>query len=62
MNYFKKEGSKMLGSIYLRGIKFEVDNDDPSIIIFAADDRQWQLRASSAEIAQAWRNDMEYYT
>ena len=59
--YYKKEGGKAAGAIYLRGIGAELDNEDPTQISFMAEDRQWTLKAETKEEARAWLNDMLAY-
>lgn len=59
--YYKKEGGKALGAIYLRGVVAEHDKEDPAIISFMAEDRQWTLKAESRDEAEAWLYDMSAY-
>eukprot|EP00117_Sycon_ciliatum_P018023 scpid6270/ scgid5335/ Formin-F; Diaphanous-related formin dia1 len=59
--YYKKEGGKALGAIYLRGVVAEHDKEDPSVISFMAEDRQWTLKAESRDEAEAWLYDMAAY-
>lgn len=59
--YYKKEGGKVLGAIYMRGVPAELDNEDQTTISFMFEDRQWMLKAESRDEAQAWLQDMLAY-
>jgi len=60
--YFKKEGGKNAGSIYLRGCPVRLDLDDPAVILIQTEGRMWMLRASSAMEAARWKEDLEFYS
>lgn len=63
LNYYKKaDGGKPINSIYLRGCPLEIDPNDPLIVLIKTDDRDWSLRAATAEEACAWKEAMSFYT
>jgi len=63
LNYYKKaDGGKPINSIYLRGCPLEIDPNDPLIVLIKTDDRDWSLRAATAEEAYAWKEAMSFYT
>lgn len=63
LNYYKKaDGGKPINSIYLRGCPLEIDPNDPLIVLIKTDDREWSLRAATAEEAYAWKEAMSFYT
>ena len=52
--YSKKENTKPVGSIYLRGCPVQQGFDDPTMIHVESEDRDWQLQAETAQDAKEW--------
>ena len=54
LHYFKKENTKPVGSIYLRGCPIQQEYENPEIIHIEAEERDWQLKAGTANEAKDW--------
>eukprot|EP00117_Sycon_ciliatum_P047373 scpid58200/ scgid33838/ Disheveled-associated activator of morphogenesis 1 len=61
--YYKKEGGKPLGSVYLRGMSPPpaLDESHTGMIVFFVEGKKWQLVSKTREEASAWLRDMLYY-
>ncbi|XP_022802689.1 uncharacterized protein LOC111340162 isoform X4 [Stylophora pistillata] len=63
LNYYKKaDGGKPINSIYLRGCPLEIDPNDPLVILIKTEEREWNLKAVTAEEACAWKEVLSFYT
>ena len=61
MDYYKKEGGRNVGNIFLKGCPVGVAPDDPCIFFVQSEDRTYTLRAESATEAKRWRVDIEWH-
>ena len=52
--YSKKENTKPVGSIYLRGCPIQQEFEHPTVIHIESEERDWQLRAETAKEAKQW--------
>eukprot|EP00730_Choanoeca_flexa_P004949 TRINITY_DN11846_c5_g1_i1.p1 TRINITY_DN11846_c5_g1~~TRINITY_DN11846_c5_g1_i1.p1 ORF type:complete len:1636 (+),score=587.46 TRINITY_DN11846_c5_g1_i1:537-4910(+) len=60
-HFYKKEGGKNQGSIYLRNCPVRLDPDDATVVLVQTEERLYTLRASSAMEAARWKEDMSFY-
>eukprot|EP00051_Salpingoeca_urceolata_P007194 m.95448 g.95448 ORF g.95448 m.95448 type:complete len:1713 (-) comp15154_c1_seq2:26-5164(-) len=61
LNWFKKEGGKNVGAIYLRGTRIRSDPEDPTVILIQTEQKLHQLKAAAVNEAQEWLSDLECY-
>ena len=59
--YYKKEGGKALGNIYLRGVRPYSDSGNPRMFLFEVEGRKWQIIAKTPEEAKEWMDDIVQY-
>eukprot|EP00911_Craspedida_sp_UC1_P003024 UC1_evm6s2203 len=62
LHYYKKEGGKSAGSIYLRGTTCRLDPDSSTTVFLQTEDRLYIFKATSGVEATEWRDDISWYT
>ena len=61
LHYFKKEGGKNAGSVFLKVCTVRVDPDDRNTILLAGEERVYVFQASSEEDASDWARALNFY-
>ena len=62
IHYYKKQGGKNAGSVFLKGAPSKVDPEDPTTFLVETVERTFSFRAPTAADCTAWLRDVRYYT
>ena len=62
LHYYKKEGGKNAGSVFLKGAPARIEMAHPDIIKIDTEGRTYHIQAQSAREAAAWLQDISFYT
>ncbi|XP_064640546.1 uncharacterized protein LOC135495649 isoform X2 [Lineus longissimus] len=61
LHYYKKKFDKNLGSVYLHRSPIKIDEEDDTVIFIDTEERDFKIKAKSAEEAQEWFKVLGYY-
>jgi len=61
VNYYKKQGGKNSGSVYLQGCSLAIDTEDPCVVLIKSETRVYTLRAETSELMALWAEDLRCY-
>ena len=56
LQYFKKKGGKISGTIFLKGCPVSINQTDNCIINILQEDREWKIKGDNADITAEWLN------
>ena len=62
INWYKKEGGKISGSVFLQGCSVESEASDPLVLILKTETKQYRLRGSDLDTVKGWEADLLFYT
>ena len=61
IHYYKKEGGKNAGSVFLKGCPVSADPDDPTTFLVPTPDRTYAFKTDSSSKCAGWVRDLRYY-
>lgn len=67
LNWYKKEGAKISGSVFLQGCEIGLEDaaaseDDEFVLVLQTETKRYRLGFDSAQDAEDWQNDLVHYT